>query len=124
MIQTNQISTFYNRFKATIGFFILLVGVLLALYVSNNGKDASIRQDAHTRSVICLVLTQIDGTTLAQEKAGRITKVEAQESLLFTAQFRKELGPAPYCNPNITKANEATPFHRAAVDPPAKKPKS
>lgn len=86
----------YSR-RALAGYLLLFVGIGFAI----NGNYAAIN-DSHARgtklrTVICLVLTQSDRGLYQDSTEGKLTHVELQAALAETAQFRKEIGPAPGC---------------------------
>lgn len=86
----------YSR-KALVGFLLLLVGVGFAVNGSHNALNDSRERGTKLRTVICLVLTQADGGLYEQHAEGKLSSNELTAALVETAEFRKDIGPAPGC---------------------------
>lgn len=91
--------------------YAFIAGAIAGVHFLDTGRAT--REDEHTRSAVCLILSQVDGTTYAEKKANKIGKNEAKQALIFTATFRKQIGPAPYCIGHVLKEGETAPIRPA-----------
>lgn len=80
---------------ATIGYVILAAGLG---YVIHDNRVRS----TQGRAVLCKIITQGDSTTYAYHREGLLNKRQLRRALRQSAEYRRQLGPAPACAPTIT----------------------
>jgi hypothetical protein len=78
-----------------VGYLIFAFGLG---YVVHDNRQRSIAG----RAVLCKILTQGDSTTYSYQREGTINGQQLRRALKQSADYRKQLGPAPACSPGIT----------------------
>jgi hypothetical protein len=79
-----------------------IVGYLIAYaglgYVVHDNRERS----TAGRAVLCKIITQGDSTSYAYRTEGTINDRQLRRALQQSAEYRRQLGPAPACSPQIT----------------------
>jgi hypothetical protein len=80
---------------ATVGYVVMALGLG---YVIHDNRQRSIAG----RAVLCKIITQGDSTTYAYQREHLLTDRQVLRALHQSAEYRRQLGPAPACSPGIT----------------------
>jgi hypothetical protein len=80
---------------SVLGYLILAFGLG---YVIHDNHQRSIAG----RAVLCKIITQGDSTSYAYHTEGTINGRQLRRALKQSAEYRKQLGPAPACSTAIT----------------------
>lgn len=91
---TRKALNHYRR-QALVGFAILLLGI-------GGGVAHNHNTSVRARSVLCKIITDGDRTVYQYEREKLLTHQQVTRALEKSAQYRKEIGPAPGCSEHIT----------------------
>jgi hypothetical protein len=80
---------------SVLGYLILAAGLGYAIHDNRARSTAG-------RAVLCKIITQGDSTSYAYRAEGTINDKQLRRALKQSAEYRKQLGPAPACSPAIT----------------------
>jgi hypothetical protein len=80
---------------AVLGYLLLVVGLGYAIHDNRQRSTAG-------RAVLCKIITQGDSTSYAYSREGTINPAQLRRALRQSAEYRRQLGPAPACSPGIT----------------------
>lgn len=96
--QTSRAITHVLRryiFGALVGYVLMAVGLG---YVIKDNRDRA----TQGRAVLCRIIRDGDSTTYAYQREGLLNERQLRRALAKSAQYRRELGPAPACSASIT----------------------
>jgi hypothetical protein len=80
---------------ATLGYVLMAAGLGYVIHDNRQRSTAG-------RAVLCKIITQGDSTVYAYQREGTLTDRQVARALKQSAEYRRQLGPAPACSPGIT----------------------
>lgn len=102
--------------RATAGFAILVIGIVLAFAQVHQYQADSKARGAAIRSVFCQILVETDRELYADHKNGKITTFELNAGLAATARDRGQVGQGynvAECYATVTPPSEKLPVPTA-----------
>lgn len=84
-----------TRVQAIVGYLVLALGLG---YVIHDNRERS----TAGRAVLCKIIRQGDSTTYAYQREHLLNDRQVRRALRQSAEYRRQLGPAPACSPAIT----------------------